>query len=63
MPQSGIIRSKGLYGWSGLAGTYFRIDPEEDLIIMMMIQLIPNGHLPLRDEFRNIIYSSLIDEN
>lgn len=61
--QTGGITSKGAYGWGGLAGTYFTIDPKEDLIIMMMIQLIPNGHLPLRDEFRNMVYSSLIDEN
>lgn len=56
-----ILGSKGAYGWGGLAGTQFRIDPEEDLIHILMIQLIPYGHLSIRQDFNNLTYQAIID--
>ena len=56
-----MLGSEGAYGWGGLAGTQFRIDPEEDLIHILMIQLIPYGHLSIRQDFNNLVYQAIID--
>ena len=37
---SGVISSKGEYSWGGAADTKFWIDPEEDLVVILMTQLL-----------------------
>jgi len=58
---SGILGSEGLYRWGGAAGTRFWIDPEEDLIAILMIQFMPGSHYPIGDEFRVLTYQALVD--
>ena len=55
-----IIGSEGSYGWGGAAGTFFRIDPEEDLIMLMMIQLMPYNHLNARQKFQTMVYQAIV---
>ncbi len=38
--QSQVISSKGEYSWGGAANTKFWIDPEEDLVAILMTQLL-----------------------
>ena len=38
---SGLNGSVGEYNWGGLAGTSFWIDPQEELIGIYMIQMMP----------------------
>jgi len=38
--QSQVISSKGEYSWGGIANTKFWIDPEEDLIVIFMAQIM-----------------------
>src|SRR5690606_22498819 len=33
----------GSYGWGGAYGSWYRVDPDDGLVIIFMIQLIPNG--------------------
>jgi len=56
-----FLTTKGQYGWAGAAGTYFRIDPKEEIIIILMLQIMPNNHLPIRVEFSNLSYQAIID--
>ena len=56
-----VTGSVGNYGWGGAAGTFFRIDPEEELIYIMMIQLMPNNHLQAREKFQSMVYQTIID--
>jgi len=49
-----------VYGWGGAVGTYFKIDMENDMAYVMMIQLLPHRHLGLRRLIQNFIESSLI---
>lgn len=58
---SNALGSVGAYGWGGAAGTFFRVDPEEDLIYIMMIQIMPNDHLQAREVFQNMVYQALVD--
>jgi len=51
--------SIGDYAWSGLAGTYFWIDPQEKLLAIFMMQA-PEQRNHYRQLFRNLVYGALI---
>ena len=51
----------GVYGWGGAVGTYFRIDPQSELIYIMMIQLSPHQQLNLRTRFQNMVRNAIIE--
>ncbi len=61
LAETRAIGSEGVYGWGGLAGTFFRIDPEEELVYIMMIQIIPNAHLQARERFQTMVYQAIVD--
>ena len=50
--------SVGDFTWSGLAGTYFWIDPAEDLLAIFMMQA-PEQRTHYRQLFRNLVYAAL----
>ena len=55
--------SVGDYSWSGIAGTFFWIDPALDIVAMGMIQVL-RSPLRLSFEMKNLVHESLInDEN
>lgn len=55
--------SVGSYGWSGIWGTYFWVDPAEKLIAIQMIQVTPDKVGPYYSAIRNLTYGALsIDE-
>jgi len=47
--QSGVISSAGEYSWGGIANTKFWVDPQEDLIGILMTQVVG---APYSDELR-----------
>lgn len=61
LAASQSLGSLGSYGWGGAAGTYFRVDPEEDLIYIMMMQLMPYNHLEAREKFQTLVYQAIVD--
>lgn len=58
--QTGVLSSKGNYGWGGAASTNFWVDPQEGIIGLIMTQLMDNM-LPFQDDFRVTTYQALID--
>jgi len=52
--------SVGTYYWSGMGGTSFFVDPAEDMFAVMMMQGI-NQRSYYRQQFRNLVYSTLVD--
>ena len=50
--------SLGDYNWSGLAGTYFWIDPTENLVAIWLMQA-PEQRAHYRQLFRNLLYAAL----
>ena len=51
------IGSEGMYGWSGIYGTNFWIDPKEKLVAIMMVQKYPNPTVaPL---FQTLTYQAI----
>ena len=58
---SGNLGSSGEYRWSGMANTYFWIDPQEELIGMVFTQFLPYGYYPLQAEFQTLVYQAIVD--
>jgi CubicO group peptidase (beta-lactamase class C family) len=52
--------SKGMYFWGGIAGTTFWVDPEEDLLAILMVQA-PGQRTYVRGLFRALVYATLDD--
>ncbi len=51
----------GQFFWSGIAGTTFWIDPEEEFFALLMIQVPPNQREEYRHLFRNLAYGAFGD--
>jgi CubicO group peptidase (beta-lactamase class C family) len=54
---------KGTYWWDGAAGTWFWIDPANDIIFVGMVQRLNNGlHVGVMQEIaRATVYQALLD--
>lgn len=59
--EAQMAGSTGNFSWGGAASTYFWIDPEEDLIAIMMTQLYPSTTYPLRPQFQQLVYAAITD--
>ena len=60
--ESGVIGSTGAYGWSGGYNTYFRIDPQEKLILLFFAQqayIVADQEL--QAGFHNTVMQAIID--
>lgn len=51
--------SRGEFGWDGAAGTYFLVDPAEELIIVYMQQIDTGCDYSLIRSLKQVIYGSL----
>jgi CubicO group peptidase (beta-lactamase class C family) len=59
--EAGMMGSPGEYNWGGAAGTRFWIDPQEELIGIFMIQILPHNGLEYGSEFRVMAYQAIAD--
>jgi CubicO group peptidase (beta-lactamase class C family) len=50
----------GAYGWSGAYGSMYRIDPESGVVILLMIQLLPNT-TDLGQRYPASVYQALVE--
>lgn len=55
------ITSVGTYSWGGIFNTYYWVDPQEEMIGILMTQVFPNDHLNIRQEFKRLAYEALDD--
>jgi CubicO group peptidase (beta-lactamase class C family) len=61
--RRGRLGSNGQYGWSGAGGTWYTVDPQEQLVAVLMTQHLPQGlpgdpRKPVID-YTNLLYQSL----
>jgi len=54
------MASVGTFSWAGAYASNYRVDPKERLVIVFMIQLMPNG-TDLPQKFATMIYQALVD--
>jgi len=59
--QAHHLVSEGQYMWGGIASTAFRIDPQEDLLYVLMTQFMPDGTYPINDEFDVLVHQAIVD--
>jgi beta-glucanase (GH16 family) len=52
--------SVGAYGWGGAYGSVYRVDPASRMVIVLMIQLMPN-QTDIRDVFPTLAYQAFAD--
>ena len=55
-----VSGSKGEYTWGGAAGTIFWVDPKEELVGLLMVQMMRNP-IDLRQQFKVLTHQAIID--
>jgi CubicO group peptidase (beta-lactamase class C family) len=50
--------SVGAYGWSGAYSSTYRVDPESHLVIVFMVQILPNT-TDLGRKFPTLVYQAM----
>lgn len=58
----GALGSVGEFGWGGAYHSSYWVDPEEDLVVVYLAQLIPAGNLDDHARFRALVYQA-VDAN
>jgi CubicO group peptidase (beta-lactamase class C family) len=61
-PEANLPEGKGTFFWDGAAGTWFWIDPTNDVVFIGMIQRFLSPASPnLEYESRAVVYQALVD--
>jgi len=55
------LGSLGTYEWGGLPSNEFWVDPQESLIGVLMVQIIPDDAYPIQNDFRTMTYQAIVD--
>jgi CubicO group peptidase (beta-lactamase class C family) len=58
--RNGRYGSPGAFGWGGAYHTNYWVDPEEKLVALVMVQLLPAGNSDLQRKFRSLVYQSIV---
>jgi CubicO group peptidase (beta-lactamase class C family) len=58
---AGSMQSNGTFGWGGAFCTYFWVDPQEEMIGILMTQVRPYDHLGIREEFSVLANQAIAD--
>ena len=58
---SGMPSGEGTYGWGGAYCTVFWVDPQDQLVGILMTQVRPYTHLNIRQDFQTLAYQALVD--
>lgn len=53
------LEPAGSYGWGGAYGSVYRVNPEDRLVLVMMMQLIPNT-TDIRSRFQTLVYQAVL---
>ena len=59
--DSGVMGSAGTYGWSGADNTYFRLDPQEKLILAIFQGQSPANDLESTYGFQNLVMQAVTE--
>ena len=61
LAKGGTLGSVGQFGWSGAATTTFIMDPQEQMIAILMAQHLPFNQHGIFQKFSTLVYASLGD--
>jgi CubicO group peptidase (beta-lactamase class C family) len=60
-PEANLPDGKGTFLWDGAAGTWFWVDPTNDIVFVGMIQSIKGERPNVEYLSRNVVYQALVD--
>lgn len=58
---AGLNGSTGEWAWDGMLGTWYCVDPEEDLTAVFLVQRNPGGNDDLPKRFAQTVYAAIDD--
>ena len=58
--KSAALGSEGTYYWGGAFNTYFFVDPEEDMVAVLMMQFAPYTDV-YASKLRQFVYQAIVD--
>jgi CubicO group peptidase (beta-lactamase class C family) len=56
----GRVESVGTFGWGGAYGSNYNVDPKERLVLVFMIQQLPN-RTDVAAKFPMLVYQALVE--
>ena len=59
--QAKVLGSEGLYFWDGIEGTWFWVDPKEELIGLLLLRMEPWTWLSVPQTFQVLTYQAIGD--
>jgi CubicO group peptidase (beta-lactamase class C family) len=59
-PEGGNLGSKGTFGWAGAASTWAILDPEEELVLILMSQYMV-ADFDFAGRFQTLAYAAIVD--
>ncbi|PTY05389.1 hypothetical protein DB346_02150 [Verrucomicrobia bacterium LW23] len=59
--RSRCLSSLGDFGWGGAAGTQVWMNPEEEMVVMIMIQVRADVPTGIMDVYKRLIYQAIVD--
>jgi CubicO group peptidase (beta-lactamase class C family) len=57
---NGRVESVGTFGWGGAYGSMYEVDPREGLVLVFMIQQLPNRS-NIAAKFPMLVYQALVE--
>ena len=60
-PEANMPDGKGTFFWDGAAGTWFWVDPTNDIVFVGMIQRMKGGNPNVQYLSRSEVYQALVD--
>ena len=58
LPGGSLLRP-GEFGWDGAAGTWFSVNPADDMTVVYMVQRLPASHMRFIPRLQATIYAAL----
>ncbi len=58
---AGLNGSEGEWAWDGMLGTWYCVDPDEDMTAVFLIQRLPGGNEDLPKRFAQTVYGAIDD--
>lgn len=55
------LASEGEYSWGGAASTAFWVDPDEEICVVFMTQLLPSDTYPIRRQLRAAVLQAVLE--
>lgn len=59
--KAGTTAGRGSFSWGGAAGTWFWVDPENDVVVLGFIHVLGGSSYRLDDRSATLIYQALVD--